>query len=572
MASSIKAFFAFPSFTAISRSNQPQLPPIFVPTTKSSQLGLVPKSTESFYSRTIMEKLGSVHTSRVEYFRQVMRKMGDDREQAFEGLAMIDAVQRLALDHYFHDEIQELLHKHHQMLSVNAGVSSPQLHEAALSFRLLRQHGYNVPAGMLGTFKDMKVNNKQRMDIEGLMELYEASQLGVDGEDILDDAEEFSGQHLREMEPRLHHHQASAVRNTLRHPYHKNISSLVARNFRHGYQGPNMWIYELQELAKLDFNLVQSLHQTELHQVSRWWKEVGLSRELELVRDQPLKWYTWSLASIEDPSLSNERVELTKPIAMVYVIDDIFDVYGTLDELILFTQVLDRWDYSVAQQLPEYMKTCFKALDDITNELSDKVKMRHGWNPLCSLRKTWGSLCKAFLMEAKWFNSGTLPGAEEYLENGIVSSGVHVALVHLFFLLGQNLNRNTVDQIDSYPGVVSSSATILRLWDDLGSAKDENQEGNDGSYVECYLKEQDKGGGVGEVERARKHVKHKISNAWKRLNRECLLPNPFSSSSLAKASLNVARMVPLMYDYDEEHRLPSLHEFINSVLYEPAIL
>lgn len=39
------------------------------------------------------------------------------------------------------------------------------------------------------------------------------------------------------------------------------------------------------------------------------------------------------------------------------------------------------------EQLPDYMKVCFKALYDMTNEISCKVNQKHGWNPLYSLRK-----------------------------------------------------------------------------------------------------------------------------------------------------------------------------------------
>ena len=43
----------------------------------------------------------------------------------------------------------------------------------------------------------------------------------------------------------------------------------------------------------------------------------------------------WTVACLTDPSLKYQRVELTKPVALVYVIDDMFDVYGKLDELTL---------------------------------------------------------------------------------------------------------------------------------------------------------------------------------------------------------------------------------------------
>lgn len=73
-------------------------------------------------------------------------------------------------------------------------------------------------------------------------------------------------------------------------------------------------------------------------------------------------------------------------------------------------------------------------------------------------------------MEARWFASGHSPKSEEYLKNGVISSGVHVVLVHIFYLLGQYMTKETTDIVDSIPDIMSSTATILRLWDDLGSA------------------------------------------------------------------------------------------------------
>lgn len=62
----------------------------------------------------------------------------------------------------------------------------------------------------------------------------------------------------------------------------------------------------------------------------------------ELAKNQQLKWYTWTLALIPDPSMSRERVALTKPISLVYLIDDIIDVYGTFDQVNQFIDVIIR--------------------------------------------------------------------------------------------------------------------------------------------------------------------------------------------------------------------------------------
>lgn len=46
-----------------------------------------------------------------------------------------------------------------------------------------------------------------------------------------------------------------------------------------------------------------------------------------------------------------------------------------------------RWEISAAEQLPSYMKTCFMAIYDTTDEISRMVSVEYGWNPIEFLRK-----------------------------------------------------------------------------------------------------------------------------------------------------------------------------------------
>lgn len=497
------------------------------------------------------------HTQKLKEVRHLLHKV---KEDPFEGLVAVDALQRLGIDYHFQEEIDSILKRHYMETTYfSSRYECRDLLEVSLAFRLLRQEGYYVPTDVFESFKDkagiFEVMLKQ--DIKGLMSLYEASQLSIDGEDILEEAANFSSHLLKEVMTFLHHDQATMVRNTLAHSYRNSTARFGIKDFIKDYKGTI-----LQELAQIDFNLVQSIHQSELVQITRWWKELGLAQQLKLARDQPLKWYIWPMAMLEDPSLSEQRVELTKTISLIYIIDDIFDIYGTLDELTLFTEAVKRWDIDAIEQLPDYMKICFKSLYDITNEIGYKVYKGHGFNPIDSLRKTWATLCNAFLAEGRWFASGHLPTAEEYLKNGTISSGAHVVLAHLFFLLGDGKTKDSASLVEDHnQGIISSVATILRLWDDLGSAKDENQNGHDGSYVMCYMNEH-KGTSI---QMAQEHVINRISNMWKRLNKECLAPNPYSAT-FRKASLNSAKMIPLMYNYDDNHSLPLLEKNIKSML------
>ncbi|XP_021666789.2 probable terpene synthase 13 isoform X2 [Hevea brasiliensis] len=508
-------------------------------------------SNRFIYERTKDDFSIEHHQKKLRALKHILRNVSED--DALEDLSMVDAIQRLGIEYLFKEEIGSILQRHS---TIHRTYNDNDLHEAALRFRLLRQEG------VFKNFKDKggKFKQKLKYDIKGLLSLYEASQLST-GEDVLDEAEDYSYRLLNSWVTELDHNQARAVENTLEHPHHKSLARFMAKHFIIDFQGENGWMNELQQIAIWDFKRVQSQYQQEIIHISRWWKFVGLSQDMKFARNQPLKWYIWSMAILTDPSWSEQRIDLTKLISFIYLIDDIFDVHGTLDELILFTEAVKRWDIAAAEQLPDYMRTCFNALDKVTNEISYKLYKQHGWNPVDSLRKTWASLCDAFLVEARWFASGRLPSAGEYLENGIVSSGVHVVLVHIFFLLGYGVSSEAVEFIDNNPGIISSSATILRLWDDLGSAKDEGQDGHDGSYVECYMKEY-KGCSV---ETARKQVTQMISDAWKQLNQECLFPKSFSST-FSKACLNLARMVPLMYSYDDNQRLPVLEHHVKSLL------
>lgn len=62
-------------------------------------------------------------------------------------LELIDAIQRLGLEYHFEIEIKQALGKYHDDSDDND--SDDDLYATALRFRLLRQHGYNVPQGIL---------------------------------------------------------------------------------------------------------------------------------------------------------------------------------------------------------------------------------------------------------------------------------------------------------------------------------------------------------------------------------------------------------------------------------------
>ncbi|KAH7668423.1 (3S)-linalool synthase protein [Dioscorea alata] len=492
----------------------------------------------------------------------------EGNKASLQSMMLIDTLQHMGHDHLFKEEIGSTLSSIYDNFTHQTRPGH-NLFESSLFFRLFRQHGYRVSPKMLKKFiaKNGEFKLASSKDIKGLMSLYEASHLNI-GEDILRKGKEFSSKHLWDSIEWLDNKHANQVKETLEHPYHMSIQRYKARRYISMHQDDHengCKDVVLFELAKYEFNIVQLLHQREFNAILSWWKKTGLAQELSFVRDQPLKWYMWPLTMVPQPHHSKCRIELTKAIAFIYIIDDIFDVYGTLDELSLFTQAINKWDISAIDNLPNYMKVCFNALYNVTNEIAETTLKEYGWNPINTLSKSWGKLCNAFLQEAKWFASKQVPNKDEYLRNAVTSSGVFIVIVHLFFLMGQGLTLENIQHIENDPSFVSISGTILRLWDDLGSAKDENQKGFDGSYLELYMKEHQEC----TAKEAQDQVMVMISRTWEALNKESFTQSSFPQP-LINATLNLARMVRVMYSYnDDNHHLPMLDDYIFSLLHHP---
>ncbi|KAK3431929.1 hypothetical protein EUGRSUZ_E03062 [Eucalyptus grandis] len=260
-----------------------------------------------------------------------------------ESLIIVDMIMRLGIKSLFQEHIKAILQwKYTHFTSLNHG--KDDVYEIALRFRLLRQEGYYLLAGLYHEFQDRGKGFIMKLEgnAKGMMELYEASQMSIEGVDILDEAECFSSKCLNELLTcNLDPEQVRMIESTLRYPYRKSFArSLAPLSFVNDMPVANPWMEDLLEVANRERRIIRSLHRKEIHQINM---RLGLGEEMEFVRDQRLKWYMWSMAILTDPSLSELRVELIKPISLVYIIDDIFDVYGKADELILFTEVIERY-------------------------------------------------------------------------------------------------------------------------------------------------------------------------------------------------------------------------------------
>ncbi|KAK8503375.1 hypothetical protein V6N12_034770 [Hibiscus sabdariffa] len=320
---------------------------------------------------------------------QAMRLVGEVRmmlEKAMEPLEkleLIDTLQRLGLSYHFQNETKKIL----EGIWSDEGEFSwkkDNLYATALEFRLLRQDGYKVTQEAFSIFQDEIGNFNASLckDGKGLLSLYESSYLSVEEEGILDTARAFAAEQLQQLlqQQKLDEHLRMLVEHALEVPLHWRMSRLEARWFIDLYEKREEKNPMLLELAKLDFNIVQAVHQDDIRYSSKWWRDTGLGEKLSFARDRLMEHCLWTMGYIFDPQCGNIRRSLTKVHALITAIDDVYDVYGTLDELELFTQAVDRWDVNAMQLLPEYLQICFLALFNSVNEIAYDNLKEHGFH------------------------------------------------------------------------------------------------------------------------------------------------------------------------------------------------
>nr|WBO38679.1 terpene synthase 8 [Aquilaria agallochum] len=270
-------------------------------------------------------------------------------EDPARNLDLVDWIQRLGVSYHFQEEIEELLQKMVANLDEYVENNVDDLHKISLCFRLLRQQGYKVSSDdlkffihyeeMFTSFKDDEGSFKESLneDIEGLLSFYEAGHLRVHGEDILEQAFCFCVTQLKFLIKDLSTCSLSTrVNHALKYPIRKNLPRLGAR----------------------------------------WWKEMDIKWKFPFARHRIVECYFWILGIYFEPHRALGREITTKAIALTSILDDIYDAYGTPEELELLTTAIEGWDTNLGTQLPKYMKTYYLLLLDVYNRIADDLGMQ----------------------------------------------------------------------------------------------------------------------------------------------------------------------------------------------------
>ncbi|KAL0391004.1 UNVERIFIED_CONTAM: Kolavenyl diphosphate synthase TPS5, chloroplastic [Sesamum calycinum] len=230
----------------------------------------------------------------------------------FERLWAIDRLLRLGISRYFQFEIDECIDYVHRYWT-NKGIcwarnsQFQDIDDTAMGFRLLRLHGYEVSADVFKHFENggefFCFVGQSDQAVTGIYNLYRASQVGY----------------------------------TLDVPWYASLPRLETRFFLEQYGGDDdVWIgktlYRMLyvnnntylELAKLDYNNCQALHQHEWKSVQKWYRNCGVG-EFGLSERSLLQAYYIAAASIFEPEKSGERLAWAKTAVLVETIVSHFD-------------------------------------------------------------------------------------------------------------------------------------------------------------------------------------------------------------------------------------------------------
>ncbi|XP_058104887.1 sesquiterpene synthase TPS2-like [Magnolia sinica] len=480
---------------------------------------------------------------RAEKLKEEVKKILSDVNNTVQKLNLIDAIQRLGVAYHFETDIEKELHRIYDDYNGNGD----NLHAVALQFRLLRQQGYNVSSDVFRKFKDNEGKFKGTLssDIQGLLSLYEAAYLGIHGDDILDEAITFTTMHLKSALPQLTSPLAKQVELALEVPLQKRVERLQSRYYISIYEEDKERSDVLLEFAKLDFNILQSLHKKELRDISRWWKENDFAVKLPFIRDRVVECYFWILGVYYEPHYSRARMIMTKIISLTSIMDDIYDVHGTLEELELYTAALESWDRGAVDQLPEYMKIHFVALLDAVDGFEEELSREGKSYRISYLKEAFKGVARAYLKEARWASSDYVPTYEEYMEVALISSAYPMLTVISLVGMGDIVTKEALEWAINVPKVVTACSVICRLKDDLTSSELEQARGHVASAMQCYMREH----GTSYVNTC-EIFQEMVASAWKEVNKECLKPRHVPMPVIMRA-VNLARVIELLYVHQD---------------------
>ncbi|KAL7145233.1 hypothetical protein ABFS83_07G067100 [Erythranthe nasuta] len=484
-------------------------------------------------------------------------------------IKLVDTLERLGLAYHFETEIEEKL----EQINNEDDQEYDDLFTTALRFRLLRQHRYRVSCGVFDKYfvegnktEETLVTND---DVEGLLSLYEAANVRIHGEDVLEEALAFTKHHLTRMLSQLESRLQHRVKRSLEQSLHRCVPMFDTTLYISIYESVDLRNELILKLAKLNLKFLKNMYKKELSELSRWWNNFNLKEKLPYTRDRMIECYLLGVMIRFEPQYSVIRKWVAKSCQLVTVIDDTYDNYATLEQAQLFTDVLERWDMAEIDRLPNYMKIAYRFIMSMYEDYQVDAATQEKSFAVPYFIEAVKQISRAYNQELKWVMERKMPSFEDYIDNSLSTSCFYV----IFSALALGMKSVTKETIDwllmTNPNIVVTAAKFARHLEDLGSHERENKGGQMLTVVDCYMKEH----GVSKQETLCKFAEL-VEDRWKDVNTECVAET-WINKEMVELVLNYVRMSEFVYKNREDGFTDPARSFaplIVSLFVDPIVL
>ncbi|KAF0897648.1 hypothetical protein E2562_000368 [Oryza meyeriana var. granulata] len=472
---------------------------------------------------------------RVEVLREEVRRIVKGSKEVAKILDLVITLQRLGLDSYYKTELDELLHSVY-----NSHYNDKDLDLVSLRFYLLRKNGYDVSSDIFLRFKD-KEGNFAAYDIRSLLGLYNAAHVRTHGDQVLDGAIAFTKSRLTTQLKHLKSSLRKEVSFALETPLFRRVRILETRNYIPIYEMMSTRNEAILEFAKLNFNLLQLLYCEELKKVTLWWKELNVQSNLSFIRDRIVEMHFWMTALCPEFNYSLSRIILTKMMAYITIIDDIFDTHGTTEESMMLAEAIYKCNESATVLLPEYMKDFYLYLLKTFDLIEDELGTSSGYR-VFYLKELFKRLVQGYSKEIKWRDEHYVPKTvDEHLELSRTTVGAFELACASFVGMGDIITKETLDWLLTYPELLKCFTTLARLSNDIVSTKREQRGEHHASTVQCYMLQHGT-----TMHDACVKIKEMIEDSWKDIVKEYLTPTE-QPRVVAQTIVDFARTADYMY-------------------------
>ncbi|CAN1223507.1 Ent-kaur-16-ene synthase, chloroplastic [Linum perenne] len=514
-------------------------------------------------------------------------------------LEMVDNLVKLGIHQYFEPEITFILEDIYKCWMERDEELFLDIGCLAKAFRLLRLNGYHVSSDVfegLDRQEDyVKSVSTQYKSTETVLEMYKASLNTIlPSEPILDRIKDWTSSYLRQTSSSLPLNTDSAedwklskVEYALKYPYaslerienrynieiadvDNNNVKLLKTSYRCSNTEEKNWV----EFAVEDYNRCQSIQRKELELLEKWVKDYRIE-ELKFARQKVVYGFFAAAAILFLPEHADARSSWAKNTVLVTLVDDLFDVGGSEEELLNFIELVKAWDgHKSVGFCSEQVEIVFKAVYDTTNEYVAKASLVQGRCVKDHFMEMWLVLVDCMWAEYVRGRDKIVPTMEEYIATGYVSVALGPVILVPMYFLGSQISEEAIKSKE-YDDLFMHVSVVARLLNDLATIGREMEQGKENGLALVMMQENGK---ITEEE-ARRTIQRIIEKHRKELLRMVVLKQGEEEEvsivprEVKEVFWQTSKIVHMFYMSKDGFSSP--HEMmaaIDSVIYKPIVL